>query len=197
MPSVSVSLSATIAGQSFSGIVTRSGETPVETTVVVPAAKTASLTTRTDNDTGTFTAQAGHGLVTSDVVDVYWAGGLHTGMVATVSGNSVVLDAGSGDNLPTQGTAVTLSKVQTVQQTFDGTLAKQLLIAMSKEGSCRFTSGLLSAHLQGGEAYFWASSLGITNPISGSVASILMSNGDATTVNTIKVGVLLDTVPAL
>lgn len=66
-------------------------------------------------DSGTITAgvaalSAGHNIVTGDTVNAKWNGGINrrTGMTATVSGNNVTLSGGSGDTLPTGGTAITL-----------------------------------------------------------------------------------------
>jgi len=83
----------------------------VSVDVVLPALVAAqtngALTTRTDNDTGVVTLSTGHGIATSDVVDVYWSGGVRYGMTATVAGNLVTVDGGAGDNLPVLSTTIT------------------------------------------------------------------------------------------
>ena len=99
----------------FTGIVAVEKELPA-----VAAAKTGSLTTRTDDNTGVATLSTGHGILTNDVVDVYWSGGIRFGMVATVSGNAVSLEGGAGDNLPAQDAAVTVVKQTPVEVNFDG-----------------------------------------------------------------------------
>lgn len=66
-----------------------------------------TLTTRTDDNTGVATLTAGHNIVSTDVVDVYWAGGVRYGMVATVTVNAVALEGGDGDVLPAQDTVIT------------------------------------------------------------------------------------------
>lgn len=75
--------------------------------------KTASglvgiLTARTDADTGEITmSSANHPVETGDTVDVSWAGGSRTDMtVGTVSGSTVPIDGGSGDDLPATSTPV-------------------------------------------------------------------------------------------
>ena len=88
------------------------------------AAKTGSLSTRTDDNTGVATLSTGHGILTNDVVDVYWDGGVRFGMLATVSGNAVSLDGGAGDNLPAQDTAVTVVKQTPIEVNFDGDTLK-------------------------------------------------------------------------
>jgi hypothetical protein len=68
-----------------------------------------SLTTRTDADTGEITMStqiAPHGITTGEIVDVVWSRGWRLGMtVGTVSGNSVPIDGGEGDDLPTVASA--------------------------------------------------------------------------------------------
>jgi len=74
-----------------------------------PHSVAGTLTTRTDDDTGTLTLSTGHGVMTGNTVDVFWNDGANsrTGMTAgTVSGNSVPIDGGSGDVLPAATTAV-------------------------------------------------------------------------------------------
>jgi len=84
------------------------------------AAQTGTLSARTDDDTGVATLSTGHGILTSDVVDVYWDGGVRFGMTATVSTNDVSLDGGAGDNLPVQTTPVTVVKQTEIEVNFDG-----------------------------------------------------------------------------
>lgn len=76
----------------------------------VPAAASGTLTTRTDNETGTITGTTGHGITTGAVIDIFWDGGARFGvLVGTVSGNSIPIGAdnsGTGSNLPTASTVV-------------------------------------------------------------------------------------------
>ena len=88
------------------------------------AAQTGTLSTRTDDNTGVATLSTGHGILTNDVVDVYWDGGVRFGMLATVSGNAVSLEGGAGDNLPAQDAAVTVVKQTPVEVNFDGDTLK-------------------------------------------------------------------------
>ncbi len=201
MPSATLTVSTTIGGIGITGKVIRSGETPLATEVNVPAAKTGTLTTRTDANTGVVTAQAGHGFITGDVIDVYWAAGAHFSMAATVSGNAITLDAGDGDDLPSTTTAVTLSKRVVIDQGFDGDNLKVLLISMTRKGSVRLqddTVTVLAANLEAGEAYNWASGVGVVNPLAATaVVQIFASNQSSAGANVIQIGALLDTVPSL
>lgn len=74
----------------------------------VAAAKTGQLTTRTDANTGVLTMSSGHGITTGARLDVYWTGGSRYGMtVGSVSGTTVPIDLGAGDDLPANLTNVT------------------------------------------------------------------------------------------
>lgn len=96
-------------------------------------AQAGSLSTRTDNDTGTVTmGSGGHTITTGEVVDVYWSGGVRYGMtVGTVSGTSVPIDAGNGDNLPTQDTAVTVVVQTSLNVAIDGDNVEGLFMVLS------------------------------------------------------------------
>ena len=85
-----------------SGIVatTIEGEASLTARPTVPAAKEATLTTRTNNTSGTLTMTTGHGLVTGDRVDLYWdnpdgtegqAFGAVLGSVAAAPGDTRIL----------------------------------------------------------------------------------------------------------
>ena len=71
---------------------------------LVTAQTGGTLSSRTDDDTGDVTLSSGHGIVTSDKVDVYWAAGVRYGMTATVAGAVVTVDGGAGDVLPAAST---------------------------------------------------------------------------------------------
>jgi hypothetical protein len=108
---VTYSVSVSGAGLSIQSSIIRTGSAGISLFETLPAAKAGTLSTRTDNDTGTLTLGTGHGITDGDVVDIYWDGGVqHGAIVGTVAGNSVPFDGGTGDNLPDQGTAITVMK---------------------------------------------------------------------------------------
>lgn len=75
--------------------------------IAIAAGKNGTLSTRTDNNTGTLTMAGGHGITTGAKIDIYWAGGVQYNVtVGTVSVNSVPFDLGVGDNLPSASTAI-------------------------------------------------------------------------------------------
>jgi hypothetical protein len=83
---------------------------------LVPHAAIGTLTTRTDDETGTLTMdEAAHGIETGNIINLSWAtGARNTITVGTVSGTSVPIgadDEGTGDDLPIATTEVTASIV--------------------------------------------------------------------------------------
>lgn len=76
---------------------------------VVPAAIPGVLTTRTDDNTGVVTVDAGHGVLDTDTVSVFWPGGARYNVdVTAVAATTISIDLGSGDNLPDEDDEVTV-----------------------------------------------------------------------------------------
>lgn len=178
----SVQIDQSTSGDSFAGA-----------SPSVPRAKTGTLSTRTDDDTGVVTAETGHGIITSDKVDVYWEDGKRVLMDATVSGDDITLDGGSGDNLPDEDTEVT---VMVPQSEVVGIVGNNM-VALLGRADTRAT-----IHLKNGatvhktidiesatDGYGWNSADGTTNPIAGdTVLTAHLSHDDG--VNARGVGVL-------
>ncbi|MBK9128182.1 MAG: hypothetical protein IPM13_10320 [Phycisphaerales bacterium] len=78
---------------------------PIHPLCVTGPGKRGTLTTRTSDTAGTLTMESGHGIATGNTIHVYWDGGKRIGVtVGTVSGTSVPISGGSGDNLPDAST---------------------------------------------------------------------------------------------
>lgn len=168
----------------------RSGDNPL------PAAKVGSLTTRTDNDTGVLTMNAGHGILTGDRLDVYWDGGSRYGMVVgTVAGNSVPIDLGSGDNLPIAGSAIT-AQVSIVEAfLLTGNQAITLVVTGSDISTVVFrqaASDSLAVRLNSPDQVYSWDGTG-TNPLAGAaVVSVLLSHKSSGGSSDVEVAVLYD-----
>jgi hypothetical protein len=158
-------------------------------------AKTGSLTTRTDNTTGSLTLEASHGVNTGDKFDLYWGGtspGKRVGVVAgAVAGNVVPISGGAGDNLPLAATAVTVMEPdrEPLELTGDD------LVGIVLYGQGRTTVSIFSAadallhqfDLEAGESYVWSSASGLTNPLAGVTPSyVLLSHDDGTQARTVR-----------
>jgi putative lipase involved disintegration of autophagic bodies len=166
--------------------------------VELAAAKAGSLTTRTSNTVGEITALAGHGIVTGDVIDVYWTGGSRRGVtVGTVATNALPITGGSGDNLPVASTSVTFSKRETDDFGFDGDDVAGIVVYCQKGSTVVFAlSGGTEAFarvLGDGGVYTWYPGNGTANPLAGAaVANLLLSQASTLAAQTVYVGVLLN-----
>jgi len=164
-------------------------------TTALAIAKVGQLTTRTDNDTGTLTMVAGHGIATGNRLDLFWteAGvkGQRRGVVVgTVSVNSVPIDLGAGDNLPTNLTAITAQVPAVEEFLVTGSNAQFIGGKSSRRGIIVLTDGSdvekLAMVLPGdtGGAYQWYTGSGITNPIAAqTITKAYFSNGDSVNTN--------------
>lgn len=174
----------------------------------IAVAWAGSLTTRTDNDTGTITMEdAGHLITTGAIVDLYWEntdgtlGTRYSVTVGTVSGTSVPFGApggtGAGDNLPAQDTDIQVALVEEYDATIDGDNAAALVGTADIASSIiRFmsTGGTvveLALIIPAGRIYDW---LGIgTNPLAGvTVDAIHMSHNDTSQVRNVRAAALMD-----
>ena len=130
------SISVQGGGISVQQSVTRSGDLTVAAQVTLPAGKAGTLSTRTDDNTGQLTVASGHGITASDTVDVYWSGGRRYGVDVTATASTTIdIDLGSGDNLPTQGTAVVVCKQVVANVMIDGDNAKLVVVNVAVPGT--------------------------------------------------------------
>lgn len=121
MPSAQYGVSLSCGGVSIQKNRVISGDHPNSYEVTLPVGKAGTLSTRTDDDTGIVTVASGHGITTSDFVDVHWSGGVRYGMDVTAQdATTITVDLGAGDNLPIATTAVVITKQVTVNTAIDG-----------------------------------------------------------------------------
>ena len=206
MASMTFQRSTTVAGKAFRHSRTVEGDNRIESSKSYPAAKTGILTTRTDNDTGTITGQSGHEVTTGAILDVYWSGGCRRGMtVGTVSGTSIPIDGGSGDNLPAQDVAVTLMVplVETSGWAFAGNDLSAMMancpapfvVVFLSSGEAELGAIVFSRSGGGTYSFYNATdeTTSLTNILSGdTVAKVRASHGDATAARDINIQVLVN-----
>lgn len=193
-------ISVTIGGVTCSGRNYRTGGGEITESVTLAAGKAGTLTTRTDNDTGVATLSTGHGIITNDVVDVYWSGGARRGMTATVATNAVTIDGGAGDNLPSTTTALVVCKQTVVNHDFTAAEVKLAAASATRRGTVQFQQSdgtpikTLDLGLSGtdGEAWHWEDDSPDSTPFGADVGKIIMSNGSSAGTNVVNVGILLD-----
>lgn len=176
----------TYAGLSFPTSVTVSSALAIPLSVSLSVAATGTLTTRTDNTTGTLTMAGGHGITTGARLDLYWTGGSRRGItVGTVSVNSVPFSAGAGDNLPVATTAITAQVPTSESVIVTGSNVVSIGASLPLGGTIVFAASdnteifakVLTAT---NTAYAWASGYSGTNPLAGgAVAKVFLSQGSS------------------
>ncbi len=165
----------------------------------LPAGKTGTLSTRTDDNMGVITLGAGHGL-TNETVSVGWTGGKRVGMAITAyDSTTITVDGGTGDNLPTQSTSVVVGvAVPATDAVFDGDNMAFLLIKCPQRSVVNFLdSGPASLFVQeitvalGG--YYWSEATGVTNPLTGNAIATINAYNLSTTATTLQLIAVTDT----
>lgn len=187
-----------VAGRNFVTLKTVSADGYAIKDVSITAAKTGTLTTRTDANTGTLTMSSGHGITDGQIIDIYWNGGVQrTVTVGTVSTNSVPIDLGIGDDLPSTSTAVTVH-VQ-VEETFliTGSDVQALVFEADQLGTIILAASdnteilaqtIGSSTSEEGKAYVWLTGRDGTNPVTGdSIAKAIFTNSSSTTAANMRV----------
>lgn len=183
--------------------VTRSNSGPIALEDTLAAAKTGTLTTRSDANTGTLTMSASHGIVDGDIIDIYWAGGVQYGVtVGTVSVNSVPIDLGIGDDLPIATTAITAVVQSSINLAIDGDNADFIAIVLETTTSTLNTAGHIQ-FLDASEGEVAAISLvsnvpqvvdiagGATNIFTGNpITHLKVSQGNSTTSETYTIKII-------
>lgn len=147
--SLTYAVSVSGSGLSMQSAVVRSGSASVGLVESLAAAKTGTLTTRTDNTDGELTMSASHGITTAAVIDLHWtvAGvpGVRYGVVVgTVATNAVPISGGAGDNLPADETAITAVLPTTANVYIDGDNTKLLAIELKTTDTSLRTAGHVS-----------------------------------------------------
>lgn len=204
------SISVQGGGISVQQSVTRSGDLTVAAQVTLPAGKSGTLTTRTDDNTGQLTVASGHGITASDTVDVYWSGGRRYGVDVTATASTTIdIDLGAGDNLPAQSTAVVVVKQVVANVMLDGDNAKLVVVNFAVPGTSTAKSRVtfFDAVSGGGSAVGSGLDLtanepsvtdvtgGDTNGYTGSVILSLVASNGGTAEGTLQVLAEVDATP--
>jgi hypothetical protein len=109
MPNFTYAQSFGALGYSFTSTQNATADGAVLKSPALPPAKAGTLTLRTSDSVGEITLGSGHGVTTGDELDIYFASGIRVAAtVGTVAGNVVPFSLGGGDNLPAQGSPVTV-----------------------------------------------------------------------------------------
>ena len=160
------------------------------------AAKTGSLTKRTDNTDGELTMTTGHGITDGARIAIFWSGGCaYLGTVGNVVGNAVPFTGAAGDNLPVEDTAVTVQVMTPLDVDFDGDKAEIVAASFRRRGVVVFEDSgdavLDAGDIAAGEGYVYVVGLSQSNPLAGNpVDQVWIANGDSDGTNAFVLGVL-------
>lgn len=190
MATVQLTMNLTAGGVAASGSMSRTVTSGIGHNPDLPAGQAGTVTTRTDNDTAVITldSSAVPTVTTSDKVTVFWTGGVRYNMTVTaVSGSTISIDAGAGDNLPVLTTAVVVAEDVRVDTDFDGDEVKAFCVSCPQQARIhvRFdgyvgtdNTPIFALDLPAGECIGWASSGIFANPLLAvNVGAIAMANG--------------------
>lgn len=182
------SITVTVNGRTYAQDISVTSDNKGGASPNVAAAATGTLTTRTDDDTGTITAASGsHGVTTGSLIDIYWDGGSRRHLlVGTVSGTSIPFGASgtsAGDVLPAASTAVTFMMENEENHVIDGDDVTSIganspsypatIVFREAAGAEGF-----AIELDAGESYAWTAESGLTNPLAGkSIETITLTHG--------------------
>lgn len=167
------SITANIEGNVISSTKTVTSSGAFTTTVTLLAADAGTLSTRTSDTEGTATLTTGHGITTGNQVDLYWTGGARYNVtVGTVSSNSVPFSAGTGDNLPAEDSAISISKRTAITFGYSGDDVEAFMAQCNQ--ACRFVfmdgSGEISGasfSVGANQGIAWYDGIGYANPVTG------------------------------
>ena len=173
--------------------VSRTNSGPIGLDDTLAAAKTGTLTTRTDANTGTLTMAASHGITDGQIIDIYWTGGVQYGVtVGTVATNSVPIDLGIGNDLPIATTAITAVVQKSINLAIDGdntniiavileTVDKNLRTAGHVQFRDSSNAEIAELDLVANVAQVWDITGGSANPFTGNpITNLKASQGNST-----------------
>jgi len=196
MPQMTITTRASVLGKTIEVDQTITADSSVIVDPSLAPAKSGTLTTRTDANTGTLTMSTGHGITTGARLDVYWATGYRYGMtVGTVSTNSVPIDGGAGDDLPTANTAIVAMVPQLETLTIDDTDDVQgMAVTCRSKALAVFRDAtdatILAAEVTTGSDYLWDGSGTVPLGASNDVKDVYLSHADTANTRQINVAIL-------
>jgi hypothetical protein len=217
MPNTTFESIITGGGVRIAAAINRASDGGFSAEIEVPHGFSGSLSTRTDAETGVLTLAGGHGISTGMIIDLFWtnpsgtAGHRRGITIGTVSGNSVPVgndNSGSGDNLPTQGTAIVASarvnfncnisqaglSLLSLQQMFESDAAATgNSFARLTDNEASIVGGIF---LTPNEPVTYDVTGGITSPVGGDSAFGFISNGSPSDDAVLKIVCSQDITPS-
>jgi hypothetical protein len=161
--------------------------------VICTVAQPATVTTKNSNSNAVLTmTNANHGIVNTQVVDVYFSGGQRRSLIAnSVNGNSVTLAGGYGTNLPVANTTLNVGPVTTIPKNITGANVVGIAFQVPQGGTgtaegmfslqTSVPAEIIGQDILAGQDYIWYNGNGITNPVTGNtIATVALSTNNVT-----------------
>lgn len=196
----SLKIVAEIAGVTLDRTITKTGDKQQSYVVAINAAKAVSSWVKTDANTAAGAFATGHGLVTSDVVDVYWTGGMRYGVVVTMTGDNAAFEGGTGTDFPASATTgITVCKVVPINCAIDGDLTELFAAHCDQRGHLLFEdvadNDIAAFDTVAGEPLVWAADTGLANPLTGAPITECLASTASTAGATLTILALEDSTP--
>lgn len=194
MPTSSLTFSGDIGGIGMNSSFSRTATGQISHDVALDPAIAGTLTTRTSDTAGVVTLQPGHGIIVSNVIDIYWTDSCrYNANVTAVNGNDVTFSAGAGDILPAQGTAITATKQKTIDTDFVGNLLVTIGAVCAALAHLSFYEAAtlkLAVDLTANELWFWVNNSTAANPLAAANVTHIVASQAGTTATSVKIGAL-------
>lgn len=195
------SVTSTVQGKSFQVATPIEADFGGQFDVSCPKAWAGSLTTRTNNSTGTITASnANHLITTGMLVDLYWGTsnsrrGVTIGTVSTTA--CPLSDSGVGDVLPIANTNIVMAPVTSIGIGITGNNVLAITVDPNQNGDGAFSLLDSSAEVLGQRVtdtdYVWFEGSGVDNPVVNSTLDTLnVSVNDTTAAHVIRGSIMYD-----
>jgi len=183
-----VNISYRVGGVVVDAVIDRTEEQGATTQVELPAGVAATLTTRTDANTGILTVLTGHGITDAHTVTLFWTGGVRRGLTVTATtATTISIDVGAGTDLPAVSTAgvvcrevvTSLGHIGDDLEIFSIYSANRLMANIRDAGPAT----LLALDITAKESWAYISNFSGTNPFAGvTLVTAVLANGGTTTV---------------
>jgi len=197
-----IQLNGSLAGLAVQTVINRSATGGVGQEHTLAAAKSGTLSTRTNDTDGTLTLEAGHGITDGQILSIFWTDPTsgdpkfcYDATVGVVAGESVPFTGAAGTALPAQGSAIVADVEEELDADFDGDKLEMLLAAGNKIVGFQFVDSgdnvLDAAIRRANEPYDYVKGIDASNPLTGNpVDAVRVANGDSTAALTFKLAAL-------
>ena len=204
MATGTLTIVASIGGTTIQKTITETGDHPNvygdgQTLIAMPAGKAATAWVFTAANNAACNIAANHGY-TNCSMDVFWTDGLRYDCNAVVTGNSLVITGGVGDNFPANAAAdVVVCAVEQINTAIDGDAVQLLCINMTQRGSVYFEDAngdsIKQIELLADNPYTYAQSGGEASPMTGDPITVCFASNGSATAGVLTILLLEDATP--